>query len=272
MIVTDLPLSQRLERTEGLACRAYTEAVRQRDPASGAAWIEQFGTYAAFSGVDSPATQTFGLGLFEPLTEEALDSLEQFFLERGAPVWHEVSPLAGVAALDLLCRRQYRPVEISSVMYQPLDDFRADAAERRASPPDVRVVKADEAPLWTGIHARAWGEESPDVMAMIAEMGSLVFAEPETVCFLASQEQEPGATATLCIHGRTALLTGAATVPAMRRRGLQAALLETRLRYAAAQGCDLAMMVAEAGSASQRNAERNGFRIAYTRTKWRLQA
>jgi hypothetical protein len=30
------------------------------------------------------------------------------------------------------------------------------------------------------------------------------------------------------------------------------------------------MMVALPGSASQRNAERQGFRIAYTRTKWQL--
>jgi hypothetical protein len=30
------------------------------------------------------------------------------------------------------------------------------------------------------------------------------------------------------------------------------------------------MMGALPGSASQRNAERNGFRIAYTRIKWRL--
>jgi hypothetical protein len=42
------------------------------------------------------------------------------------------------------------------------------------------------------------------------------------------------------------------------------------MRYAFDQGCDLAMMVAEAGGNSQRNAERQGFRIAYTRTKWRL--
>jgi hypothetical protein len=51
---------------------------------------------------------------------------------------------------------------------------------------------------------------------------------------------------------------------------LQAALLEERLRYAFDHGCDLAMMVAEAGSNSQRNAERKGFRIACTRTKWGL--
>jgi hypothetical protein len=42
------------------------------------------------------------------------------------------------------------------------------------------------------------------------------------------------------------------------------------VRYAFDHGCDLAMMVAEAGSDSQRNAERKGFRVAYTRMKWRL--
>jgi len=42
------------------------------------------------------------------------------------------------------------------------------------------------------------------------------------------------------------------------------------MRYAFESGCDLALMVAAAGSESQRNAERKGFRIASTRMKWRL--
>jgi hypothetical protein len=41
-----------------------------------------------------------------------------------------------------------------------------------------------------------------------------------------------------------------------------------RLRHAAEHGCDLATMGAAPGSASQRNAERQKFRIAYTRIKW----
>jgi GNAT superfamily N-acetyltransferase len=75
---------------------------------------------------------------------------------------------------------------------------------------------------------------------------------------------------TLCIHEGVALLGGAATVPEMRRRGLQTALIAARMQYAFEHGCDLLMMVAEPGSNSQRNAERNGFRVAYTRPKWRL--
>lgn len=64
---------------------------------------------------------------------------------------------------------------------------------------------------------------------------------------------------------------GSSTVPELRRRGLQGALLLERMRYAFEHGCDLAMMVAEAGSNSQRNAERKGFRVAYTRVKWKLE-
>ena len=64
------------------------------------------------------------------------------------------------------------------------------------------------------------------------------------------------------------LFGGSSTIPEMRRRGLQSALLHERMSYAAAQGCDLAMMVAVPGSNSHRNAERQGFRVAYTRTKW----
>ena len=52
------------------------------------------------------------------------------------------------------------------------------------------------------------------------------------------------------------------------KTGLCITLLEDRLRYAAAQGCTIGMIVTQPGSGSQRNAERHGFRIAYTRTKW----
>jgi GNAT superfamily N-acetyltransferase len=65
-----------------------------------------------------------------------------------------------------------------------------------------------------------------------------------------------------------AVLAGASTVPAWRGRGAQGALLRARLAHAASIGCDLAMMGAAPGSASQRNGERAGFRIAYTRIKW----
>jgi len=86
--------------------------------------------------------------------------------------------------------------------------------------------------------------------------------------FLAELNGQPIATGALTIAGDVALLAGASTVPSARRQGAQNALLEERLQYAAAHGCTVAMMVTLPGSGSQRNSERHGFRIAYTRTKW----
>ena len=95
-----------------------------------------------------------------------------------------------------------------------------------------------------------------------------VSAVSDSLSFLAELDGQPIATGTLIIADDVALLAGASTVPTARRQGAQLALLEGRLRYAAAHGCTVAMMVAQPGSGSQRNAERHGFRIAYTRTKW----
>jgi hypothetical protein len=44
-------------------------------------------------------------------------------------------------------------------------------------------------------------------------------------------------------------------------------LLAERLAWAREKGCDLAVSFARPSSISHRNIERNGFRVAYTRTK-----
>jgi GNAT superfamily N-acetyltransferase len=228
--------------------------------------MECAGTYAVFSGIGSAVTQSFGLGIFEDLTTASLDVIESFFFDRGAAADHEVSPLAGVAALDLLCARNYRPIEISSVLYRPVETV----AAADHSGITVRVVGSAENELWTNTNARGWAQEYPELLESLLQMTELSLAREGTVCFLAELDGRAGAAGALCLHNGVALFAGASTIPELRRRGLQRALLQERMRYAFDQGCNLAMMVAEVGSNSQRNAEREGFRIAYTRTKWRL--
>lgn len=264
--LSDLALARRLESAEGHACRQFAAARQMLHPDCGSEWMEAGGVCAVFDGVDSPVTQTFGLGVFEKLTPETLDAIEEFFFARGAAVHYEVCPLAGVAAIDLLCARGYRPIEISSVLYQPLTKTAAEIAANIA----VRVAGPAEAGVWADVSARGWAHQNPELMAFIREFGAISFAREDSPCFLAELDGTPGAAGSLSIHDRVALFAGAATVPEMRRRGLQGALLAARMKYAFERGCDLAMMVAEAGGESQRNAERKGFRIAYTRTKWRL--
>jgi hypothetical protein len=71
----------------------------------------------------------------------------------------------------------------------------------------------------------------------------------------------PVGAASVLILGSTAVLGGAATLLAFRRRGVQSALIRARLAVASQAGCDLAIITADPGSSSGRNAERSGFQL-----------
>ena len=261
----DLELARRLERTEAHGNVAFVEARVKAFPERGATWTEVAGTYAMFDGVGSPLTQTFGLGVFQPVTPEDMDTLEEFFHSRGADVFHEVCPLADPSVFGLFKERGYNPVEFSNVTYRPISpDLRLDASINERL--NVRLTEKHETQRWADTAFEGWSEFT-EVADFLRELGQ-VSAHSDSLSFFAELDGQPIATGSLIIFSDVALLAGASTVPAARRQGAQLALLEGRLRYAATQGCTIAMMVAQPGSGSQRNAERHGFRIAYTRTKW----
>ena len=271
--LADLDLSRRLEWTEARSNIAFVEARARISPETGAEWIEVAGAAVMYDGVASPCTQTFGLGMRAHLLEHDLERIETFYLERGAPVYHEVSPLADIAVHQLLCRRGYQPVEMTSVMFR---DLAAEAGESRPGGPGVgeaevkvRVVGQEECPEWARLAAEGWSElaEYADLMY---DLAMVTASRTGALSFLAEIAGQGVATAGLSIVDDVALLTGASTIPAARRQGAQRALLNYRLAAAARAGCRLAMICAQPGSASQRNAEREGFRIAYTRIKWGL--
>jgi GNAT superfamily N-acetyltransferase len=135
----------------------------------------------------------------------------------------------------------------------------------------VRRTEQGEEDLWAETASRGWSE-TPEAAAFIREFGPVSAGASGIVCYVAEVNGYPVSAAALAIHDGVALLAGASTDPAYRGRGAQGLLLHTRLRHASDAGCELAMMGALPGSASQRNAERKGFRIAYTRIKWQQTA
>ena len=260
----DLPLARRLEATEGHGNAAFVDAQARREPYTGAMRTTIAGTLLMFAGVGSPITQTFCLGIHERPSERDFDAIERFFTSRASPVFHEVSPHAGVEVCAALANRGYKPVELSNVMYQPIDVATGLDVNPKLR---VRTVDTTEADWYGAVAARGWSE-MPEVLPFI--QGFARSSVEVATCFVAELDGHAIATAALFMHEGVALLAGASTVPEGRRNGAQLALLDARLRLAVSRGCDLAMMVAAPGSASQRNAERNGFRVAYTRTKWQL--
>ena len=268
MPFADLALSRRLEHAESFAGSEFARSRLRVSPDCGSIVQEHSGTIMIFDGIDSPVTQTFRLGLHEPLTQPGLDVIEKFFTDRGARPVHEVSPFAGLGTLQMLCSRGYLPFEISSVMY------REAKTVEEAETPSIRVrsILPGEEKLWSSISAKGWAQDNMALADSIKSFGGVIAASPNCQCFLAEIEGRVAAAGVMFVDQGVALFGGSATLPAYRKRGLQGALLKERMRQAVKQGCDLVMMVAEAGSNSQRNAERRGFRVAYTRLKWRLEA
>ena len=269
MIFSDLQLSQKLERTEARANAAFVESRAKISPESGAEWIEVAGTYAMFDGIESPITQTFGLGVFDEITNGHLDQLEAFFKKHNAPVFHEVSPLGGMTLMPLLNERGYQPIELTSVMFQSLDD------ENTLTLPvsqniKTRIIEKVEEKIWARTSADGWASEAQELGDFMFNFGQISANCDGGFPFLAELDNKPISAGMLFIFNDVALLGGASTIPEGRRNGGQTALLDARLQFAKSQGCKIAMMCALPGSQSQRNAEKNDFRIAYTRTKWQL--
>ncbi|MCI0488828.1 MAG: GNAT family N-acetyltransferase [Blastocatellia bacterium] len=265
---SDLSLARRLERAEALGNVDFVEARAKVFPESGARWITLAGAYAMYDGVRSPLTQTFGLGVFETVTAAEMETIENFYKEREAPVFHEVSPLADLSLLALLNERGYHPCEFTSVMFRPIAcGVRLTASKNERI--RVRLIEENEHEMWAQTAAEGWSEftEFADLMLELSRVST---KRSDGLSFLAEIEGKPVATGAMSVSDGVALLAGASTIPESRNQGAQLALLEGRLNYAAEHGCDTAMMCALPGSASQRNAERQGFRIAYTRIKWQL--
>lgn len=269
MIYSDIDLSRTLERTEALANADFVETRASLAPGTRACWIEVGGAFAMFDGIESPLTQTFGLGMFEDVTSEHLAELEAFYLEQNAPVFHEVSPMADPSLLTLLGDRGYRPIELTSVMFQELDPS-ATSFNQINTDISTRVIGPDEADLWAAIASEGWATEHPMLGEFMLNFGKIAARTSGGHPFIAELDGRPIAAGGFSFYDDVCILAGAATIPDSRRKGAQNALLSARLNFAAERGCRLAMMCAAPGSQSQKNAQKNGFQIAYTRIKWQL--
>lgn len=267
IIYSDKALAQKLERTEARANADFVETRARLEPDFGAEWIEVGGAYVMFDGVESPLTQTFGLGMFEDATVEHLDEIEAFFQKHTAPTFHEVSPMTDMSLLGLLGERGYRPIELTSVMFRELSD---DLPSLHSGHILARQILDSESDIWAQTAARGWATIHESLADFMLAFGKIAARTSGGHPFIAELDGEPIAAAGFGIYDDVCILAGAATIPEARNRGAQNALLAARLNLAAEQGCTLAMICALPGSQSQKNAQKNGFKIAYTRTKWQL--
>lgn len=227
------------------------------------------GGMATFAGPGSPLDKVAGAGFTGPLDEAELDLVERAFAQHRSPVQLELSCLADPSIGALLTRRGYSLVAFENVLGRALP---VDEPDPIGSGITVTASGPSELPVWldtvvTGFASPDGPVAAHDLFAREAlERGiNDMAASPGFTRYLARRGGEVAGGASLRTKDGIAFLSGATTLPAHRRNGVQAALLATRLRDAARAGCDLAVITTLPGSSSQHNAQRRGFELLYTR-------
>jgi len=200
-----------------------------------------------------------GLGLNGSVSEAEIAALEAFFRGRGAAPAIDYCPLADPALLQALADRGYRPREFNNVLVKR---FAGDEIVLTAR---VRRALSGEGELWSHTVGQGFFEQS-ELTDSEMDVGRAIFAMPGALCYLTATEAgQPAGGGALSIRGGLAALFADSTILAFRRRGLHRELILARLNEALAQGCDMATASTLPGSASQRNYERLGFQVVYTK-------
>jgi ribosomal protein S18 acetylase RimI-like enzyme len=269
MLFAGAELARRIERAECGLLHDYGQALA-RDPALGIFSIPLGGGLASFAGVDSPLTKLAGLGFASAPSDEELASVEAEFDARGAALVVELSTLAEAGLAERFSQRGYRLAGFENVLGLGLRE-----PERWRGREDVQVEQSGdlELELWIDVLASAFA--APDTQGVTSheafprEVLARILRGTATarglVRYLARRADEPAGAASIRMDDGVAQLCGAGTLPAQRRRGVQSALLETRLRDAAGAGCEVAVVTTLPGSKSQENVQKQGFELLYAR-------
>jgi GNAT superfamily N-acetyltransferase len=265
----DTALAARIERVEAQLIAASSAAAHRRTAGTAGFVIALAGGVASFAEAGSPFNKVAGLGFGGVPSATALDEVERAFGRYGAPTQIELAYLADPAIGRLLTDRGYRLEGFETVLGRGLDD-----ALERVAPPgvEVRLSGDDEFDVW--LDAVADGVAHPDDAGVPAHetfardvvvRAERDFAAAGVKRYIALRDGIVAGGAGLRMADGVAQLTGAATAPAHRRRGVQSALLAARVADAAHAGCNIAVVTTQPGSRSQQNVQRRGFDLLYAR-------
>jgi hypothetical protein len=259
----DKALARRFEACEEMPQVLYARAFQKTRPEIGAAVEEICGGHMVFAGLRSPIGRATGAGLDRPFTAEDLDRVEEFYRSHNAPAQVDLCPLHDPAMFEMFKERGYGIAELNNVLYRKLD-----AKDEFPAAPlgcEIRRSRQEESGESGAIVERAFFPDgAPEPFRGLMEP---LYQMEGALAFVACVDGTMAACGTgLNIpEHRIFALGGAGTLLEFRGRGLQTALLRARMAAAAKVGCEYAVVVTQGGTTSQRNCERLGFRVAYSK-------
>ncbi|MBX3705846.1 MAG: GNAT family N-acetyltransferase [Pseudomonadales bacterium] len=193
-----------------------------------------------------------------------IDRLADFYGPSGQLFWVETTPCTPIRVLNALAACGFRIEQHASTLYAaplPTND--------RSTVDAVVVTPVERQSLDEFLDTLNAGFGLPPAaLAQLRINQGFWLDVPNWHLFVARHHGRAAAAAVLSIHGEIAYLAAAATLPGFRNRGLQTALIATRIEVARALGATIVTGQAEWGGTSQANMQRAGLSISHLRTIW----
>ncbi len=206
-----------------------------------------------------------GLGTAGPVDDADLDRLVAFYASRDREPRIQTTPYQHPSLLAGLGARGFVPYEQDTVLVRPLQGLPIG--------PDVpglefrSVEPSDDASVTAFVDSQLRGFFAPDEAPEgIRPIMARVARNPRCRTHLLVLDGEVVGCGGLETFEDSAVLIAGCVYPQARRRGVQSAYIRFRLQRAAALGFRYAVVGSTPGQATERNALRAGFRVAYTQT------
>lgn len=274
MQVIDGQLAAQVEQAEIAYMVDRMQAMEERPGNPMGVKLAEFGSAAALYAREMPWPQFNTVKGVSDASAEWLDDVMDWYGDR-SPQWEIIPSRGGLAVQQQLAQRGYYQSGFHSSWFmtlQPSEEWRDSTVEagREQAQGGWRLTELtpeDGLQHYARVHCLGTGLPLSGAAA-VADNNNVLLGRPGWSFYLALIEDEPAGAAVMYSAGGIASLTFAAVLPQYRGRGIHQALIVRRLEQARANGCTLAVAQAAYASASARNMERCGMRLAYTRATW----
>lgn len=264
--VVNKDLGVRLENSEIDMLWSRLMAIREIDGNPMGVEIQKFGEATAFSAMNIPGPS---FNTVKGLTDndgKYVEDIIRFYSQKKIPVRFELTP-AHVSSdlLTFLNELGFYQLDFHSSLYKEIG---SKLSEEKAEPEiSIRELESDEFDTFAEIYTK--GFQMPSFLKSgVAQNNKILYNNQNWTFYLASVDNVPAGIGVLFTKERTAALAAAATVPALRKKGVQSALIKKRIYQASIKQCDLIAGQAKFGSVSQTNMEKAGMKIGYTKAIW----
>lgn len=228
------------------------------------------GGLACYSGPGTFHNRVLNAGLAGPVGDDDLDRLVEFYREREVPATVELCPYADPGLIAGLASRGFVLREFKQLLYRALQPRESLPEPPLGWPAGLEVREVDrhaasEVELCVRVSMSGFFAVDQALPEPLLDLGRRSTALARTRAFVAMVEGVPAGAGSMDLDDDVAHLNGTSVLPEFRQRGVQQALMLTRLARAREHGCRIATIGSRPGTSTERNALRLGFGVAYTK-------